>query len=79
MDVSEFDIWWAIERKAREKAVHGRLHVFLDGKSDTQSPQKLLLEAMNAKATYVSVNNGDYAEYYEKIIRQIQNEFMEGE
>ena len=28
-DFSEFDIWWATERKAREKADHGKLKVYM--------------------------------------------------
>ena len=76
LDVSEFDVWWAIERKAREKARHGRLHAFFDGAPDTQSAQKLLLEAMDAEAVYVPVKDGNYEAHYEEIIKKIENSFI---
>lgn len=79
LDVSEFDLWWAIERKARENARHGRLHAFFDGEPGTQSPQSLLLEAMEAVATYIPVKDGNYEEHYETIIARIQDEFMKRE
>ena len=50
LDVSEFDIWWAIERKAREKAKHGVFRAYLDGESG-ETKQSILLDAM--KAEYV--------------------------
>lgn len=76
LSVSEFDVWWAIERKAREKARHGRLHAFFDGAPDTQPAQRLLLEAMDAEAVYVPVKDGNYEAHYEEIIKKIENSII---
>lgn len=70
LDVSEFDIWWAIERKAREKAEHGILMAYLDGEM-RETKQSILLDAMNAKYQFVSVSDG-YEEMYNKIIADIK-------
>ncbi|MCQ2521410.1 MAG: hypothetical protein MJ105_03435 [Lachnospiraceae bacterium] len=70
LDVSEFDIWWAIERKAREKAEHGKLLAYLDGEM-RETKQSILLDAMNAKYQFVSVSDG-YEEMYNQIISDIK-------
>ena len=73
LDVSEFDVWWAIERKAREKADHGKLRAyFTDEKKNI--PQMALLEAMDAKFQAFSLGNGGYEEHYRNILSDIQKD-----
>lgn len=71
LDVSEFDIWWAIERKAREKADHGTFRAYLDD-VDSYTRQSILLDAMNAKYEIVSAEDG-YEKMYEKVLEDIFN------
>jgi hypothetical protein len=72
LDVSEFDVWWAIERKAREVARHGTLNAFIEMPANGISPQKTLLDAMQAECSLIQVNNGDYENYYKQIIEDIK-------
>lgn len=70
LDPSEFDIWWAIERKSREKAQHGKLHAYLTPKADEIAPQKVLLPAMQADCTCFNIVN-DYEPAYRQIVDMI--------
>ena len=72
LDVSEFDIWWAIERKAREKANHGVFKAYFDGKEADDCPQKILLDAMHGDYKYFPVKNNEYANMYKKVIDDIK-------
>lgn len=73
LDVSEFDIWWAIERKAREKANHGVFRAFLEGE-ELETKQSILLDAMKAEHSFVSKIDG-YDVMYRKIIDDIKLDF----
>lgn len=74
LDVSEFDVWWAIERKAREKAKHGVFKAYLqEEKGETK--QSILLDAMKAEYRFIPVYGGDYEEMYRRIIDDIQSDF----
>ena len=72
-DPSEFDIWWAIERKAREKAKHGMLHAIMTEDAIAEKPQKILFDAMK-----VDFHNeppcDDYPAAYEKILKYLRKE-----
>lgn len=74
LDVSEFDVWWAIERKAREKAKHGMFKAYLDG-DDRETQQRILLDAMDAEYLFVTTANG-YDEMYVKIIEDIKSSIL---
>ena len=67
-DLSEFDIWWAIERKAREKAEHGVLHAVMTETNMEHMPQYAMFKAMNVKVHNFSPVKKDYDGAYEKII-----------
>lgn len=69
-DTSEFDIWWATERKAREKAKHGPLIIFLTENTDKLTSQKVLYEAMAVKWESYRTDP-DYASGYRKIYERI--------
>ncbi len=71
MDFSEFDIWWAIERKSRENAKHGVLHVFLED-SGEQSAKKQMFDAMEVDSIMIQVKDKDYESLYEKIVDYIK-------
>lgn len=75
-DTSEFDLWWAIERKAREKAVHGRIHAFMSEPRDKHLPQEALFRAM--KVDYERHDTADgYEAAYTRIVERIR-EYMNG-
>ena len=71
LDTSEFDLWWAIERKARENAEHGALKVFITEETDKPLPQEVLLRAMKAECIRVNVTDNEYESAYRETVRQI--------
>ena len=68
--MSEFDVWWSIERKAREKAKHGVFRAYLDGE-ERETKQSILLDAMNAEYKFIPVRNKDYESMYKFCIKDI--------
>ena len=72
-DTSEFDIWWAVERKAREKARHGRLHAIMTENDIKTKPQSILFEAMDVDLQEFKPGN-DYLKTYERILMYLQQE-----
>ena len=75
-DPSEFDVWWAIERKAREKAEHGKLKAYIIDNPEKHLPQDVLLPAMDAELTRISDEKG-YPGAYQSILTDIQGDFSE--
>lgn len=75
-DTSEFDIWWAIERKAREKASHGKLHAIMTENDMKSKPQSILFEAMDVDLQEFKPGN-DYLKAYEKILKYLQQEMQQ--
>lgn len=73
LDTSEFDIWWAIERKSREKAAHGELFAYMidDGKKNL-NPQGTLLSAMKGKMITISKTGAEYLPAYQKMYDDIK-------
>ncbi|WP_031551725.1 hypothetical protein [Oribacterium sp. FC2011] len=76
LDVSEFDVWWAIERKSREIADHGFFKAYFSGKNTDGNPQKVLLSAMRYECLFYSVRNKNYSAIYRKIIDDIKADLM---
>ncbi len=72
-DPSEFDIWWAIERKARENARHGIIHALLTEEHLEEKPQKVLFEAMQVDLHNFTPDHG-YQAAYEEIIEYLRKE-----
>lgn len=71
-DLSEFDVWWAIERKAREKAKHGKLHAFLADKKENRFREQItLLNALDAGA---ELRVGEYESIYREFLSSISEE-----
>ena len=68
--MSEFDVWWSIERKAREKAKHGVFRAYLDGE-ERETKQSILLDAMNAEYKFIPVQNKNYESMYKFCIKDI--------
>ena len=73
-DPSEFDIWWAVERKAREKAKHGDLYAIMTEEKIEDKPQKMLFEAMSVKLRNYPPEGEDYQPAYEGILADLQKE-----
>lgn len=76
LDVSEFDVWWAIERKAREKAEHGRFKAYFEKKPDakTDTAQVLLLGAMDADYKSIPLTGDKYEALYREVIDDIKKD-----
>ena len=72
-DTSEFDVWWAIERKARENAAHGSLQGFMIESPGKHLPQEVLFASMQAKMKRISNADG-YPAAYEHILNNIERE-----
>ncbi len=70
-DFSEFDIWWALERKAREYADVGKLTYF---SSNQNLELKTMLEAMNADYVAYEVWNKNFDRHYENVINHIKKQ-----
>ena len=72
-DFSEFDLWWAAERKARENAEVGRLVAYQDRQAKSD-PVCALLASIGAEVVRV-VEYEDYEEYYRRVIDDIESRF----
>lgn len=71
-DFSEFDIWWATERKAREKADHGKLKVYMCEADQGFASKKDLLNAMDADCCIYNTDEIGFERMYEKVIEDIK-------
>lgn len=74
-DLSEFDIWWAIERKSREHALHGQLHAYTISK-EPDTAKSTMFKAMNVDERFVKVQNGNYLKAYEDIFDELKRMFI---
>ena len=69
-DFSEFDLWWAAERKARENARVGRLIAYQD-RQEKADPVCALLRSIGAEVNRV-YDYADYTEFYRTVIDDIE-------
>ena len=69
-DFSEFDLWWAAERKARENARVGRLIAYQD-RQDKANPVCALLKSIGAEVNRI-YDYEDYTEFYRIVIDDIE-------
>ena len=69
-DFSEFDLWWAAERKARENARVGRLIAWQDRQAKSD-PVCALLKSIGGEVNRV-YDYDDYIEYYRIVIDEIE-------
>lgn len=69
-DFSEFDLWWAAERKARENAAVGRLIAYQD-RQEKSDPVCALLKSIGAEVVRVR-DYEDYAQFYSIVIDDIE-------
>ena len=68
-DFSEFDLWWAAERKARENATVGGLVAYQD-RQEKSEPVCALLASIGAEVCRVT-EYADYEEFYRKVTDDI--------
>ena len=69
-DFSEFDLWWAAERKARENAQVGRLIAYQDRQAKSD-PVCALLKSIGGEVNRV-YEYENYTEYYQIVIDEIE-------
>ena len=72
-DPSEFDIWWAVERRDREIAEHGLLHAYMIEGSDKEDVKKALFQGMGVADRWIRFD-GRYEEAYSVMINQMSQE-----
>lgn len=77
MDFSEFDLWWILNRRKREKAKVGEIVFFESSKMNPS--KKAALEALDVKVIHFSdIKEDNYIELYRKATEYIKND-LEGE
>lgn len=74
-DTSEFDLWWATERKVREHAPHGTLHFYMEEQL-LRGRTAIMLDSIIAKPIGLPTDKG-YTGYYQDIINDIRKRFHE--
>lgn len=78
MDYSEFDLWWILGRRLREKEECGRIIFYEPLKSENYYKQLALSDAgVNVETCGITINNDkDYDKFYEVAINHIQNNLL---
>ena len=74
-DLSEFDIWWAIERKNREYAQTGKMHAYMMGE-EQDAAKSTMFKAMGVDERFLHVKKRQYEESYQQIVREIRKIMM---
>lgn len=81
MDFSEFDMWWLLNRKKREKAEHGRVYFYEPG-GDSFSEKEELLKQLDVKVIHCNIpkpqgtdeeKEQQYLEFYQRAIHDIRD------
>lgn len=72
-DLSEFDIWWATERKSREHAINGKVHAYMFSEKQ-ESKKPTMFRAMGVDERFVSVSNNQFEKAYRTAIDVLKTE-----
>lgn len=67
-DLSEFDVWWAIERKSREHAENGKVQAYMIAEEQDLAKSKMF-QAMDVDERFLLVENKNYEQCY-KVMMQ---------
>jgi hypothetical protein len=77
-DLTELDLWWLLNRKAREHAENGNVY-FYEPKSEERREKQALLELLGVKVrnlgfdeTQIKANGSDYRPFYREAVSNIQ-------
>ncbi len=73
-DFSEFDLWWLLDRKKREKAEHGKLYYYVpswEANSLKFQEKAELLKCYDAEVVVIDHLEGDYKGYLNKAINML--------
>ena len=83
MDFSEFDLWWLLNRKKREKADHGKVWFYTpisseraEWKRERERNELLKLLDVNVVEVMKTIEDQSWNTYYSKAISHI-GEIME--
>lgn len=80
MDFAEFDMWWLLNRKKREKALHGRVYFYTPG-DETFDEKEELLKQLDVEVIHCGVakpegseeeKESQYRKFYKLAIEDIQ-------
>ena len=75
MDFSEFDLWWLLGRRMREKNGCGDIYFYEPTKANSKIKQRALQDAgVNVETCNIDIDNGDtYNIFYQMAIEDIKN------
>ena len=62
-DLSEFDVWWEIERKSREHAENGKVHAYMIAEEQDLAKSKMF-QTMDVDERFLPVENKNYEQCY---------------
>lgn len=72
-DLSEFDIWWAVERKSREHARNGKLRAYMFS-SEKKLEISSMFRAMNVEERFIQVTDEKYEDAYRIMLKELSAE-----
>ena len=75
-DLSEFDIWWAAERKSREHADKGALHAYMISNTHKRAKSSML-QAMRIDERFFRARDGQYEKAYLSALEEIKKRLQE--
>lgn len=72
-DLSEFDLWWLLNRKAREKVNHGKVY-FYEPEPMFFDERLELLKALDVQVEHLGMKLTDYKDIYKEFYKKALNE-----
>jgi hypothetical protein len=73
---AEYDLWWLLNRKKRERARHGKVY-FYEAYDDNEIPAKIaLLKAYDVETCNLGIKKcetGEFANFYQLALDDIKN------
>lgn len=79
MDYSEFDLWWLLNRRKREKAPTGKITFYEANKNEEISIKHQALKDIGVDVETLNltiINSSDYSAFYEKSINTIEKDLI---
>ena len=76
-DLSEFDVWWAIERKNREHAKNGKLFAYMISEKKDQAKSTMFM-AMGVEERNIPVEEEGYEKAYQIVLEEMQKDIISG-
>lgn len=80
LDFAEFDLWWLLGRRLRERAGCGKFIFYEPGKMDNHYKLLALQDAgVDVRSCGITIHDGsDYARFYKQAMKDIQSQVSKG-